>query len=197
MYDTTYCYPQSDVLINNLGITSEEKLAEVERKLTMIRLYELLEHPIIENFDLSNLCKIHKYIFQDLYSWAGEIRTVDISKGYYFCHCNYIEANANKLFADLKKDHYLKGFSFDRMIKEMAYYFSEINALHPFREGNGRAQREFIRSLALYNGYRLKFSNISTEFMMKASIDSFACDYRKTEEMFTKCLCKIETPTRK
>ncbi len=192
MYDKTYCYPNSDVLINNLDITDEDKLAEAERKFTMLRIYELLQNPIIGSFDLNHLCRIHQYIFQDLYSWAGELRTVDISKGYYFCHCAYIASNAKKLFSDLKSENYLKGASRERFITRISFYFSEINALHPFREGNGRAQREFIRSLALWNGYQIKFSLVPADEMLKASIDSFACDYRRTEEMFRKCISSTD-----
>lgn len=191
MYDKTYCYPDTDVLINNLNITDEDKLAEAERKFTMLRIYELLHNPIIGSFDLNHLCRIHQYIFQDLYSWAGELRTVDISKGYYFCHCDYIASNAKKLFSDLKSENYLRGIAADRFITRISFYFSEINALHPFREGNGRAQREFIRSLALWNGYQIKFSLVPADEMLKASIDSFACDYRRTEEMFRKCITSM------
>ena len=191
MYDKTYCYPDTDILFNNLNITDEDKLAEVERKFTMLRIYELLHNPIIGSFDLNHLCRIHQYIFQDLYSWAGELRTVDIAKGYYFCHCDYIASNAKKLFSDLKSENYLRGLSADRFITRISFYFSEINALHPFREGNGRAQREFIRSLALWNGYQIKFSLVPADEMLKASIDSFACDYRRTEDMFRKCITSM------
>jgi cell filamentation protein len=74
------------------------------------------------------------------------------------------------------------------MVLKLAYYFAEINALHPFREGNGRTQREFIRELALSAGYTIHFANITEEEMLKASIDSFMCDYRKMEELFCKCI---------
>lgn len=191
-YDTTYCYPDSDVLVNRLNITDGDKLAEAERRFTMVRLFELLRNPVPGMFNLNHLCAIHRYIFQDLYEWAGRIRTVDISKGYYFCHCQYIQTGADKLFKDLKSENLLQNLPLDTFVSRISYYFSEINALHPFREGNGRAQREFVRSLALCNGYLLKFSNVSPEDMIKASIDSFTCDYRKTEEMFRACLVKIK-----
>lgn len=190
MQDKIYCYPDSEVLINRLGIQGEDRLMEVERRLTMIRLMELLREPIVGGFNLPHLCSIHRYIFQDLYDWAGEIRQVNIAKGINFCLCDYIAPSAEKIFSDLRKENFLRSLPFAAFVNRMSYYFAEINALHPFREGNGRAQREFARTLALYNGYQLKFSLIPPEEMIRASIDSIVCDYRRTEDMFRRCLRK-------
>lgn len=88
----------------------------------------------------------------------------------------------------MKEEDYLQGLEEEDLIGRLAYYFSEINALHPFREGNGRSQREFIRCLALHNGYVVNFANASKEEMMKASEDSFLCDYRAMEQLFKKCI---------
>ena len=78
MSDTIYCYPDSDVLINKMDIRDQAKLEEAERRLTMFRMSDLLDVPVKGDFDLDHLKSIHRYLFQDLYSWAGEIRTVDI-----------------------------------------------------------------------------------------------------------------------
>lgn len=119
------------------------------------------------------------------------IRTVDIAKGNMFCNVKFIQTQADQIFGKLKDDHYLVGLNKDEYIRKMAYYFSEINALHPFREGNGRAQREFIRSLAQKNGYVIHFNEISPDEMLSASQDSFLCDYGKMEALFEKCLENI------
>ena len=74
--------------------------------------------------------------------------------------------------------------------KKLAYYFAEINALHPFREGNGRSRREFIRQLAMTHGYLIKFSLADDDEMLKASLDSFMCDYKSMEALINKCLTK-------
>ncbi|MCD7819130.1 MAG: Fic family protein [Lachnospiraceae bacterium] len=190
MADKIYCYPNSDVLINKLNIRDMDKLRNFERRLTMLRLSELLDKPIVGKFDLEHLQQIHKYIFQDIYEWAGQIRTVDIAKGNMFCNVKFIEPQAKLIFDNLKKDNYLIGFEEDVFVKRLAYYFAEINALHPFREGNGRSQREFIRSLALRNGYIINFSNISREDMIKASSKSFLCDYTEMEQIFSICIRK-------
>lgn len=81
-----------------------------------------------------------------------------------------IEPEAKKLFAQLKRENYLKGLSFEQMVKRLAFYLGEINILHPFREGNGRTQRSFIMQLAKQAGYHLDFSHLTPDEMIEASI---------------------------
>lgn len=188
MSDRIYCYPDSDVLKNKLNIHDPDRLRNAERKLTMLRLYDLMENPIKGNFDLKHLKDIHRYLFQDIYTWAGEIRTVDIAKSNLFCKVQYIPTQATKLFDQLRAEAYLSGLEKEQFIKRAAYFFSEINALHPFREGNGRVQREFIRELALQQNYVIRFAAIREEEMLQASIDSFVCNYESIELLFQKSL---------
>lgn len=188
MPDRIYCYPDSDVLKNRMGVRDSERLSRLERRLTMLRLLELIDKPIRGKFDLKHLQAIHKYIFQDVYEWAGEIRKVDIAKGNMFCNVRFLSSQAAEIFGKLKEEDYLQGLGEEDFIRQMAYYFSEINALHPFREGNGRSQREFVRCLALHNGYVVNFANASEEEMMKASEESFLCNYRAMEQLFKKCI---------
>lgn len=189
--DRIYCYPNSDILINKLNIKDSDKLYVAERKLTAIRVQELFFEPIEGQFDLNHLCAVHKHIFQDVYTWAGDLRTVDIAKDNLFCKVQYIEVVAKDIFLNLKKDRCLAGLNEKDFIKKAAYYFSEINALHPFREGNGRAQREFIRQLALNAGYRLLLSNVEDEEMLQASKASFLCDYSAMERLFAKSISRV------
>ena len=156
----------------------------------MLRLLELIDKPIKGNYDFKHLQSIHRYIFQDIYEWAGEVRKVDIAKGNMFCNVRFIDSQADEIFGKLKQDRYLEGLQENEIIKKLAYYFSEINALHPFREGNGRSQREFIRSLAIRNGYIISFADIPQEEMTKASQDSFLCEYEAMEELFKHCVRK-------
>jgi cell filamentation protein len=190
MSDTKYCYPDSDVLVNKLDIRDPNKLQIFERKLTMLRLLELIDKPIEGKFDLKHLQAIHAYIFQDVYDWTGKIRTVDIAKGNTFCNVRFISSQADVIFSKLKEEYYLAGLEEYMFTKRLAYYFSEINALHPFREGNGRSQREFIRSLALKNGYLIYFEKASKEEMLIASKKSFMCDYEDMEKIMAKCIKK-------
>ena len=190
MSDTKYCYPDSDVLVNKLDIRDPNKLQIFERKLTMLRLLELIDKSIEGKFDLKHLQAIHAYIFQDVYDWAGKIRTVDIAKGNTFCNVRFILSQADVIFSKLKEEYYLAGLEEYMFTKRLAYYFSEINALHPFRKGNGRSQREFIRSLALKNGYLIYFEKASKEEMLIASKKSFMCDYEDMEKIMAKCIKK-------
>nr|WP_314459028.1 Fic family protein [uncultured Clostridium sp.] len=105
-----------------------------------------------------------------------------------FCKVQFIKRQADEIFGQLKADNYLAAFSKDLFINKSAYYFSEINALHPFREGNGRTQREFIRELAIQRGYIIRFAEITAKEMLEASIDSFVCNYDKMEALFKKIL---------
>jgi len=191
MDDLLYCYPGTAVLKNKLGIRNQEKLREVERKLTALRISDLIRKPIRGSFDLAHLCMIHFYIFQDLYTWAGELRQVDISKGNLFCRVEYLPSQAETVFGAVRGDNYLKDMDRETFVKRMAFHFSELNALHPFREGNGRTQREFIRELALYNGYAVDFHKAGQDEMFNASVDSFLCRYEKMEMLFDRCLRKI------
>ena len=190
MPDKIYCYPDSDVLKNRMGIRDKEQLGWLEKRLTMLRILELVDKPIEGRFDLKHLQFIHKYIFQDVYEWAGRIRKVDIAKGNMFCNAKFIESQAEEIFGKLKGENFLRGLDEKEISLRLAYYFSEINTLHPFREGNGRCQREFTRTLALHAGYVINFANVSREEMLKASEDSFLCDYKRMEQLFAHCVRK-------
>ena len=145
MPDRIYCYPDSDVLKNTMEVRDSERLSQLERRLTMLRLLELIDKPVRGKFDLKHLQAIHKYIFQDIYEWAGEIRKVDI-KGNMFCNVRFLSGQAAEIFGKLKEEDYLQGLEEEDFIGRLAYYFSEINALHPFREGNGRSQQASKRN---------------------------------------------------
>lgn len=190
MPDELYCYPGSNVLKNKMGIRDMEQLHEMERKLTMLRILELLDKPVRGTFDLKHLQAVHAYIFQDVYDWAGELRKVDIAKGNMFCNAMFLSGQAEEIFGKLKAENYLHGLEEDGFAIRLAYYFSEINALHPFREGNGWSQREFIRCLTLHNGYVINFVNADKDEMLEASRESFLCEYGAMERLFRKCLKK-------
>jgi len=173
MGDSKYCYPETDILINKLDIREHRKLFEAEKELTFIRLQELQSEPIRGNFDFAHLLTIHKYIFQDIYEWAGKIRTVEIGKGNLFCLTEYIQEFGNALFKKFFTQCYSAKDNRDRFVVMLAENYGDLNALHPFREGNGRAQREFARCLCLACGYGFDLSCTTHEEMLNASIISF------------------------
>ena len=141
--DSIYCYPDSFVLKNKLNITDGDLLEEAERNITALRILALRKNPPAGVMDFRYLRRLHKYIFGDIYDWAGEVRNVNINKGTMFCSHLFISQQAEYIFGQLKKEQYLTKCTDEEMPLRLAYYLSEINALHPFREGNGRTQRVF------------------------------------------------------
>lgn len=172
------------VLKNNLGIKNTPDLNKAEANLTYLRVQELETTPLPGNFDLDHLKKIHKHLFGDVYPWAGEIRQVDISKGNdLFAHHIHIEKEGGKLFKQLANENHLKGLDADKFSERAGHYLGEINALHPFREGNGRAQRAFIGQVAREAGYEIEWSKISRDDMTRGSIESFYGDSDKLAKL--------------
>lgn len=192
MHKNKYCYPNSDVLINKLNIKNEKSLIKVEMKLTSIRMQELEKNnPIKAEFDFEHLKRIHHYIFQDIYDWAGKERTVEIGKGNLFCLTTYIPTFAESIFKKYFNQCYENRNDKEKFIAALAENYGDLNALHPFREGNGRAQREFARELCLVCGYQFDLSCTTHEKMLHASKLSF--DIRDNSE-FIKIFSEAVTP---
>lgn len=147
--DYTYIDPQSGILRNLQGITDKEELIFVESSAVTKRLKELYEEPV-KIKGIESLFKIHKHLFQDIYEWAGKKRMVEISKGgkQFFPTTHFDNAFR---YIDLLIAQYKEIPNNDKrqLAKKLAEILDSINYLHPFREGNGRAQREFLRLLAL------------------------------------------------
>ena len=189
MHDKKYCYPNSNVLINKKNIQDAKELLNAEVLYTGIRLMELQKNPVKGNFDFKHLCKIHKYIFQDLYSWAGKIRTIDIGKGNIFCYVQNINAYAETIFPRYFSDCYEVRGNREEFIKVLTDNYADLNALHPFREGNGRSQREFARELCLQCGYVFDLATTTHREMLEASILSFdKGDNSKLFDIFSKAI---------
>ena len=148
-----YVYPGTSVLRNLRDIRDFELLSEFEAEATARRLRQLACKPLSGAFDSRHLRALHRHIFQDVFEWAGEFRTVNIFKsGDPFAFHQHIGSCLDTLCGELKREGHLSGCSLERFATRAAYYFGEINAVHPFREGNGRTQREFIKELAVCNG---------------------------------------------
>ncbi len=191
------CYPGTDVLVNLLDERDPERLARYERIFTAARIADLLEKPLRGDFDLEHLKRIHHYIFQDVYPWAGQIRTVDISKGFRFCHAMYIEKEARRLFARLHERIAQGVGTTGEAVALAAHALSEINAIHPFRDGNGRAQREFVREMLLKLGFTVEYSRAEPGLMLRASIASFMGDEGPMAGLFRACTFKNSGSKRK
>lgn len=173
MQSDKYSYPNSSILKNKLNINDKNKLFEAEKKLTLIRLSELQFTPINGRFDFSHLKAIHKYIFQDIYDWAGETRDVEIGKGNWFCPVANINSYAEEVFKNYFPKCYAAKDDYEKFLVVFAKAYGDLNALHPFREGNGRAQREFARLVCLECGYDFDLSVTTHQEMLSASKASF------------------------
>lgn len=186
-----YVYANTNVLINNYGIKDSAQLSRVEAHAYTKAVMEGIPKG---DFSLDHLKNTHKALFGEVYSWAGEIRTVDISKGdTLFCRNEFIQSEATKLLRELKTENFLAGHKDnpDKMVERLAHYFAEINAIHPFREGNGRTNRELIRQIAEYNGMTLDFQKMNREEYIQASIASTHFDNRQLEHLFKNALTPV------
>jgi len=162
-------YPSSTVPVNKLGIKNSKEIDELEAQL-FIKTYEHFHEQLDDKtvFDQKYLKTLHEFAFSHLYLWAGKYRNKNISKGNaVFCQAIHIGAQADKLFSELKKDDYLRGFRDkpkDEFASKVAYYMCELIALHPFFELNGRTIRLFFDMIAVYNGYEyISYENISNK----------------------------------
>ena len=175
--DDPYLDPQTGVLRNLLGCTSQESFDRAEGDLVTVRLLEIAQKPLKDGFDIPHLQAIHRQLFGDVYDWAGQFRTVGISRGAStFCVPAYIESYAVDLFKRLTQERHLVDLPLPRFTERAAFFLGELNAIHPFREGNGRTQREFIRQLAAKASFEISWLAISRQQMIEASIASYNGD---------------------
>ena len=187
--DDVYCIPGTAVLKNKAGITDQEQLDEFEGDFTAIRLLELTQNPVEGSFDLAHLCKIHQYLFQDVYEWAGEVRTVDIIRGdSRFCNVRHIQSYSNTVFSALAAEKYLVNLEPKVFANRLAHYLSEINAIHPFREWNGRVQRLFISQLAKQTGYSLDYSALDQAELYPVMQESFLGNVKPLADLIFKII---------
>ena len=157
-----YLDPNNGIFHNRLGLTTSKSLFSAEADITAWKLMELQQIKISGNYDLEHLKRFHYYIFSELYSRAGEVRQIEIAKKEdFFCRTAVIPIYSKNLFSKLQGEKCLKGLQKEDFVNRLTYYLSEVNALHPFREGNGRTQRAFFQQLSSEAGYRLSFLRVS------------------------------------
>ncbi|MBX8475765.1 putative adenosine monophosphate-protein transferase Fic [Pseudomonas capsici] len=182
-----YCYPGTSVLRNLLGLTNDHLLAEAERALSEVAASAIDFAP--PPYDLSYLKNIHHQLFSDLYEWAGELRSVDISKGTtHFCTCSRIEPEAHKLIESLANADWFQNMKRDALVLACAELFGDLNVVHPFREGNGRAQRILFEHIIVNAGYEISWWEVDVQEWTQANIDAVVCDYTALIRVFEKCI---------
>ncbi|RIJ09293.1 cell filamentation protein Fic [Pseudomonas sp. 91RF] len=182
-----YCYPGTDVLRNLLNIHCEERLQKAERELSEIAIsrFHLLPPP----YDLSRLQHVHEVLFCDVYDWAGLLRTVNIQKGEtFFCTAERILPEAHKIFLSMERSAWFEGLERSDLVVKVAEAYGDLNVIHPFREGNGRAQRILFEHIIINAGFAVDWWLIKDEAWIPANIDAVACDYRGLEAIFDRCI---------
>jgi len=187
-----YIDPEFGILRNKFGITDQESLDRVEANVVSTRSILLQLNPLKGNFDSEHLKAIHSYLFRDVYEWAGQFRTIPLAKAedvrggriIRFTSPDLIEQELKHVFDELANDHFLEALPRGEFARKIAALFSEINRIHPFREGNGRAQRQFVRQLADSLGFKLHFEVVSKERLIQASILSANGDVAMMERLF-------------
>ncbi|WP_449555004.1 putative adenosine monophosphate-protein transferase Fic [Lelliottia amnigena] len=180
-----YLYPGLNVMRNKLNIRQAERLAQASYELTALRAATLPLGPPARG--LPHLGAIHHHLYQDIFDWAGDIREVDIYQGdTRFCHFAYIEKEGNSLMQDLEEECYLVGLEKREFIARLSHYYCEINVLHPFRIGNGIAQRVFFEQLAIHAGYQLSWKDIEPDFWSAANQSGAMGDLTDLTTIFAK-----------
>lgn len=171
-----YLYPGTEVLKNVPGIRDPQAASRFERRETLVRRRELERDPVQGVFDLTHLRKIHRRLYQDVWEWAGQIRTVVLTKGAStFLHPSRIELAFKGIHESLQESALLMdpNISDGEFVEQASTLLEQVNYVHPFREGNGRTQRAYLDQIAALSGRTLSWRNIGRIENERASIRAF------------------------
>lgn len=169
--DDPGCYPGTVVLRNLANLRDQDELDAFEVETVGARS---LESPPLGDFDAAHYCALHRHLFQDVYPWAGDYRTVQTWKGASrFCVPAFIDLQMTKLFGTLDNAAFLPGADIDAFIAATAEFLGDLNHIHPFREGNGRTQLYFVRMLGQRAGHLFRSEAVEPEAFLHAMIESF------------------------
>lgn len=190
-----YIDKTTGILRNLLDIRTQSNLDGAEASLTTVEITALTsqDSPHFEEFNLGLLVSIHKQLFGIIYEWAGELRTVEISKGATsFARVEHLSKSLDDLFQELKKDDYLMTTDFDKFIEMLAHYYSELIVIHPFREGNGRTIRTFLAMLAESIGWHIAWDEMDPQENIEASIAAYHGDEKPLRKMLAEFVTPID-----
>jgi cell filamentation protein len=191
MTDDPYLIPGTSILQNKLGLKNRELLDNAERAFTTQRASEGAP---TDNFDIAHLKAIHKHLFQDIYSWAGELRSVEISKeGNRFQFRKYIEAGMSDIHKRIIAAKYFRRSTIHEFAEAVGPIIGDLNYCHPFREGNGRTQLIYLQQLAKRAGHSLDIRHIDPATWIEASKAAHGTDYRPMTDAILSALIKSST----
>ncbi len=188
------CYENTSVLINKFDIRNEEKLNALEQSITSVLIAKASMDIPFESVHFDFYKALHRYVFSDIYEWAGEIRSVNMSKkGTNFCPVDKIEENGLRIFNNLQKSNFLKDLSNEEFLDRFVELYCELNYIHPFREGNGRIQRLFLSMLLNHIGKKINFADIDDDLFMIATIKSVSGDIFMLKDIFKEHIKESQT----
>lgn len=186
-----YCYEDSNVLVNLLDIRDAELLTNAETDFSNARISEYSSNLTdLESFNSAHFLHLHRVLFRDIYSWAGELRTVDISKDKTrFCTCSSIEREMNKALSRIPQIELCANKR--DLVVLIADIFCDLNMVHPFREGNGRTTRLFFEELLHVAGYRVEWPEIPKEEWILANVHGVYGHMEKMEDIFDAAITDV------
>ena len=172
-------YPDTRCLVNYFGIKDKPMLRRIDKRISSFRTAELLRKPLSMPFNFDNLVAIHSHLFGDIYPSAGMIRVSSTKKHREYCQCEYIIPSAERLFDNLRQSKYLMGINdVDDFVNDLAYYMGEVEAIHPFMDGNGRTTRLFFDTLAKNAGYIIGWGSSDPDRFLEANVAALDGDYQ-------------------
>ena len=189
-----YINPQTGVLRNLLSIDTEQNLQDVEAQITSVEISALLvESPSeIVDFDINTIRRVHKQLFCQIFDWAGKFRTIDMEKeSTRFAHAPYIADQINLLLGQFANEKYFVGLDKKDFASRVAYYYSELNVIHPFRDGNGRTIRTFLSLIASRAGWGIAWDKMDSNENATACSNSYKDDEKSLRTMLNRLVYSI------
>lgn len=185
-------YPNTTIFVNQLGITDSKELRDKEAAFTAIRSIELLQKVdlIQQTFDFTHLKAIHRYLFQDIYSWAGMPRSYNVAKGndIFSPACELPKYETEVFSRSIDFYHLNKRPSISEAANSLSRCLGIINMFHPFPEGNGRSQRMFISSLAQVFQYSLNWDSVHPWEVVETSKAVHMGNYEPLEHLMIRII---------
>lgn len=189
--DNEYTYPDSSVLKNKLNIENFDELMEKEYQLVKIKALDLFLSPIMVR-SMKDVCKIHHELFSELYAWAGSYRKVNISKQGTAFMAMQSFGTGEQYMDSLIEEYHKNAQTKEQIASQLANILDNLNYMHPFREGNGRTQREVIRVLALAKGYEVLINVDGQDEVYKQYMDGTVySDMKLLEKLISSLMEKI------
>lgn len=189
--------PATGILKNKLGITDQESLNQAEIELVTPEILRLTLDATwgVKRKTFVDFCQIHYELFGEIYDWAGKVRSIEIAKGdTRFCKAEHINSEARRIFNELKEDNYLSNHMTQvEYAAKLAHYYSELNVLHPFREGNGRAIRTFLSIFAYESrSMDIAWDKVTPTQNIDACIEAYQGNEKSLANLLNRIISKVD-----